>query len=76
MRYSELLVLGIAAAGLSIMMKRHYRKRTTAALPQVHTTDHVRVAGLREMCDPPCRWDIVDETADDSFPASDPPANY
>lgn len=37
---------------------------------------HIRVAGRREMVDPPRNWDEVDEASDESFPASDPPANY
>lgn len=36
----------------------------------------VRPAGPRDMRDPPKRWDKVDEQSDESFPASDPPANY
>jgi len=34
----------------------------------------VRPAGPGEMRDPPRKWDEVDESSDESFPASDPPA--
>ena len=34
----------------------------------------VRPAGKETMRDPPEHWDEVDEAADESFPASDPPA--
>lgn len=36
----------------------------------------IRNAGRREMKVPPKDWDMVDERADESFPASDPPGNY
>ncbi|WFE76566.1 hypothetical protein [Roseinatronobacter sp. S2] len=36
----------------------------------------IRNAGRREMTTPPKDWDMVDERADESFPASDPPGNY
>ncbi|TNC50715.1 hypothetical protein FHG66_06990 [Rubellimicrobium rubrum] len=36
----------------------------------------VRNAGPEEMTLPMKRWDIVDETVDESFPASDPPGSY
>ena len=36
----------------------------------------VRPAGPKDMRYPPKKWDDVDEQSDESFPASDPPANY
>ena len=36
----------------------------------------VRPAGPSQMRDPPKNWDGVDESSDESFPASDPPAKY
>jgi len=42
----------------------------------LHDDHYIRVAGRREMVDPPQQWDAVDEAADGLFPASDPPGNY
>ena len=36
----------------------------------------VRPAGPGQMRDPPKAWDEVDESSDESFPASDPPGKY
>jgi len=36
----------------------------------------IRPAGPGSMRNPPKTWDEVDEESDESFPASDPPANY
>ena len=36
----------------------------------------IRPAGPENMEDPPENWDKVDEESDESFPESDPPANY
>lgn len=36
----------------------------------------IRNAGAESMRDAPRRWNPVDEASDESFPASDPPANY
>ena len=38
------------------------------------STPRVRPAGKDAMRDPPREWDRLDEAADESFPASDPPA--
>lgn len=37
-------------------------------------TQPVRVAGKDAMRDKPLEWDKLDDTNDESFPASDPPA--
>ncbi len=39
-------------------------------------TGNIRPAGPENMEHPPEDWDEVDEEGDESFPASDPPANY
>lgn len=36
----------------------------------------VRDAGPENMSSPPKSWTATDEASDQSFPASDPPANY
>lgn len=39
-------------------------------------TREVRPSGTEHMKDPPKDWKKEDEESDESFPASDPPANY
>lgn len=43
---------------------------------QAQTGPEIRVAGRKQMKQPPRQWDIVDEESDESFPAGDPPGNY
>lgn len=62
-----MLLMGVLALGWARRMHR-----TPAGLPH----DHVRDAGPQNMETPPRRWDMVDETSDESFPASDPPGGY
>jgi hypothetical protein len=51
------------------------KKRRSAALRDPDATNgNGRPAGPESMRDPPETWDKVDEAADESFPASDPPA--
>ena len=62
----EFLTLWSLATG-SLLMK--LRGKRWSANPEP-----VRPAGPESMRDPPKEWDKVDEAADESFPASDPPS--
>jgi hypothetical protein len=64
--YGALLV---AAIGLAIAV---LARKPAASLP----LPEVRDAGPDAMHSPPRHWDYTDQTSDESFPASDPPANY
>lgn len=59
---------------------RSYSNPRLAGAPaggQLASFPHVRNAGPEEMTDKPRReWTAADETSDESFPASDPPARY
>jgi hypothetical protein len=48
------------------------------AKPPIPTNDpqEIRDAGPEAMENPPKTWDEVDQTSDESFPASDAPASY
>lgn len=76
------MLLKLAALGaLGFVGYRMYEKNKGHAAfadgqPQGSHQD-VRNAGPEAMADPPRReWTKADEEADQSFPASDPPANY
>lgn len=71
-----LAAAGGLAGGLFLWRRR---KDEAAALSHdkpegfVGETGSARQAGTQEMRDPPKEWDPVDESSDESFPASDPP---
>ncbi len=81
-------ILGAAAAalgGLGYLASRLWRRRGEAELSgrpalagtgahgPVGESGAARSAGPDAMRDPPVDWDKVDQAADESFPASDPP---
>jgi hypothetical protein len=64
-----------AGMGLELAVAEEFR-RVAEGLPGAATgaSEPVRPAGPDAMQDPPRDWDDVDEAADESFPASDPPS--
>lgn len=68
------MTLGLAAAAYALRPRPERRRAGRGDTPSPYTP--VRHAGPEEMAMPPRRWDKVDEMVDESFPASDPPANY
>jgi hypothetical protein len=72
----------IGAAGLigaGVLIGRNFSRQPSARPadePLKKPTPNVRDAGPDAMTTPPKRWDVVDQQADESFPASDPPGNY
>ena len=76
----------VAAAGLGYIAARLWRRRRdgdelsgrpalagSGAHGAVGESGAARSAGPDAMRDPPEDWDKVDQAADESFPASDPP---
>lgn len=75
----------IVAAGAAFFGSRWWRNRDqdapAAALQRGKTppgplgqSGSARSAGPEAMRDPPKKWDAVDQSSDESYPASDPPA--
>lgn len=87
-----LALAGIAALAFSFLRDTRPRSASSRRVPDGMAAIHPNVAeGTDELCAPgfvrdagpesmrdrPRRgWDRVDEQADESFPASDPPGNY
>ncbi len=84
------LVVLAAAATFGAILARSLADRLGRRVPSFRRRGHaayspradaeaaggVRPAGAEAMRDPPRRWTDADEASDESFPASDPPANY
>jgi hypothetical protein len=70
----------LALAGLGYAGYRYYQKNLEGGSPAFAGNQgnaRVRDAGPDAMRDTPTRsWTKADEESDQSFPASDPPANY
>ena len=71
----------LALAGLGYAGYRYYRKNNPGNSPVAFAENQgnatVRDAGPEAMrSDPAGSWQKEDEESDQSFPASDPPANY
>ena len=74
----------LAASAASYVIYRYVKQRQEpaehAAFAHGETDDanftDVRNAGPEAMRSNPPQWDNVDQASDESFPASDPPANY
>lgn len=69
---------GLGFFGLRYLNKRRARKHAAYADNQAHLSNSdVRDAGPEVMRDPEKdEWTKTDEELDETFPASDPPANY
>lgn len=64
--------------GYRYWQKNHAQSPAAFAPEQAPTKNFAKVrdAGPTAMRDKPDSWGKVDEESDQSFPASDPPANY
>lgn len=68
------LTLGVAVATLGLLAQRALAEHKTVRAHKKRALEPVRPAGPEAMDAPPKSWDRVDQAADESFPASDPPA--
>ena len=75
-RMAALGALGYA--GFKYFEKQQGEKHAAFAADEggSDTHDAVRNAGPDAMADKPANWTKTDEELDETFPASDPPANY
>ena len=67
---TRLLAFGAALIGLAMFV------RSAGGKSGPVFAGPIRAAGPKEMRDPPQGWTTIDETSDESFPASDPPGTY
>ncbi len=72
-----LRLMGAAGlVGFGLLLGKSMRQPLPAAPAPAKPLPKVRDAGPEAMNCAPKRWDMVDQQADESFPASDPPGNY
>ena len=67
---------GLGYAGYKYYEKNHAGSSAKPAFAGNQGDARVRDAGAESMRDQPKNWSKADEASDQSFPASDPPANY
>lgn len=67
---------GLGYLALAWLRQSHDTGNAAFADGQPHGDGSVRDSGPEAMRDPPRDWNEADEASDQSFPASDPPANY
>lgn len=72
MQFSRIAPKAVFAAAAGVAIWRLLRAPRARHL----WVQDIRNAGPECMNSPPRKWDRVDEMADESFPASDPPARY
>ena len=74
------MIIKLAALGaLGYAGYRYYEKNQNRSQPAFAGNQgqaQIRDAGPEAMRDKPQQWNKTDEASDESFPASDPPANY
>ena len=68
------MIVNLALAGAAGYALHGLFARSAATAGASSDPNWVRPAGPEAMDNPPSTWDKVDEAADESFPASDPPA--
>jgi hypothetical protein len=66
----------LSVFGAGVFVGRALKSMQADSPTAEHPMPKVRNAGPEDMDAPPKRWDMVDQQADESFPASDPPGNY
>jgi len=77
----KIIAAGAASYGLYRFVKKQQQHPEHAAFAHgeadgASNFGEVRNAGPEAMRSDPPKWDRVDQSSDESFPASDPPSNY